>query len=268
MTRLSGSTRIVAARAGSKPIFTSSTLIRLRISRPAPTSSTQAKATSDTTRALRTQVRPRPSVDPRLASFSALVITDPDACSAGATPKTRPVTSARITAKPSAAPSVRTSRSSGMLTASSWVSSRVPPRAMIRPSTAPLHDSTSPSVSSCASSRRRPAPSAMRMATSFCRAAVRASSRFDRLAQTISMTMPTAPASTHAASRTLPLTCSDSGRTMPSKVLRSGCSRTICGASARISACAPAGVAPPFSRPIIAMVLPQRLVSGLSGNGK
>ena len=106
------------------------------------------------------------------------------------------------------------------------------------------------------------------MATSFCRAAVRASSRFDRLAQTISMTMPTAPASTHAARRTLPLTCSDSGRTMPSKVLRSGCSRTICGASARISACAPAAVAPPFSRPIIAMVLPQRLVSGLSGNGK
>ena len=58
------------------------------------------------------------------------------------------------------------------------------------------------------------------------------------------------------------------GRTTPSKLLRSGCSRTICGASARISAFAAAGVAPAFSRPIIAMVLPQRFVSGLSGNGK
>ena len=39
----------------------------------------------------------------------------------------------------------------------------------------------------------------MRIAISFCRAAVRASSRFDRLAQTISMTIPTAPASTKTA---------------------------------------------------------------------
>ena len=93
VTRLSGSTRIVAVRAGSKPIFTSSTLTRLRISRPAPTSRTQANAISDTTSALRTQARLRPSVDPRLASFSALVIPAPDACSAGARPKTMPVIS-------------------------------------------------------------------------------------------------------------------------------------------------------------------------------
>ena len=96
---------MVAARAGSKPIFTSSTLTRLRISRPAPTSSTHAKAISDTTRALRTQLRPRLSVDPRLASFRALVMTEPDACSAGARPKTMPVTSAMTTVKPSAVPS-------------------------------------------------------------------------------------------------------------------------------------------------------------------
>ena len=42
----------------------------------------------------------------------------------------------------------------------------------------------------------------------------------------------------------------------------------MCGASTRISACAWAAVTPGFSRPIIAIVLPQRLVSGLSGNGK
>jgi hypothetical protein len=34
---------------------------------------------------------------------------------------------------------------------------------------APLHDSTMPSVSICASSRPRPAPSAVRIAISFCR---------------------------------------------------------------------------------------------------
>ena len=50
-----GSTRIVAARAGSNPMSTSSTRMRLRISRPAPTRSTQANAISDTTSALRTQ---------------------------------------------------------------------------------------------------------------------------------------------------------------------------------------------------------------------
>jgi hypothetical protein len=155
-----------------------------------------------------------------------------------------------------------------MLTESSSVSSRVPPSASTTPSTAPVHDNTRPSVISCAHKRPRPAPSAMRIATSFCRAAARASSRFDRLAQTISITMATAPASTHAASRMLPLTCSDNGLRKPPKLLRSGCSRTICGASARISACACAAVTPGFSRPIIAIVLPQRLVSGLSGKGK
>jgi hypothetical protein len=66
----------------------------------------------------------------------------------------------------------------------------------------------------------------------------------------------------------LPLICSDRGLTTPSKVLRSGCARVISCASVQISACAAAAEAPPFSRPIIAMVLPQRLVSGLSGNGK
>ena len=70
-----------------------------------------------------------------------------------------------------------------------------------------------PSVSICATSRRRPAPSAVRIAISFCRAAVRASSRFDRLAQTISMTTPTAPASTQSARRIRPLTWSASGFT-------------------------------------------------------
>ena len=88
---LSGSTRTVTARDGRKPRSTSSTRTKLRISRPAPTSSTQAKAISETTSALRIQVR-RPPVDPRLASFSASCSAASDDWNAGARPNTMPVT--------------------------------------------------------------------------------------------------------------------------------------------------------------------------------
>ncbi len=125
-----------------------------------------------------------------------------------------------------------------------------------------------PSVSICASSRRRPAPSAVRIAISFCREAVRASSRLERLAQTMSITIPTAAASTHTAVRMRPPIWSASGFTLPCRPFRSGCSFVICCASVRISACAAAADTPGFSRPIIAIVLPQRLVSWLSGKGK
>ena len=137
----------------------------------------------------------------------------PRGCSAGTSPNTMPVTSAIASVKPSAVPSVRTSRSSGMLTASSRASARVPAIARISPRIAPLHESTMPSVSICASSRRLPAPSAVRIAISLCRAAVRASSRFERLAQTMSITMATAPASTQTAARMRPPTCSAKGFT-------------------------------------------------------
>ena len=117
-----------------------------------------------------------------------------------------PVAIAIPSVNASAVRSVRTSRSSGMLTASSPASARVPAMASTNPTIAPLHESTIPSVSICATSRHRPAPSAVRIAISFWRAAVRASSRFDRFAHTISITMPTAPASTQTARRIRPLT--------------------------------------------------------------
>jgi hypothetical protein len=64
------STLIEAAWSGSKPRFTSSTLIKLRISSLAFTSRTHARATSDTTKAVRTHscLRPRPAPAPE--SFS------------------------------------------------------------------------------------------------------------------------------------------------------------------------------------------------------
>ena len=174
-------------------MFTSSTRTRLRINRPAPTSRTQANATSDTTSALRIDFRRRPSVDPRLASFSASWSAEVCGCSAGASPKTTPVRIATATVNPRTVASIRRPASKGMLTASRCASARVPAIASNTPSRPPVPASTSPSVSICATSRRRPAPSAVRMAISFCRAAVRASSRFERFAHTISITMPTAP---------------------------------------------------------------------------
>ena len=60
------------------------------------------------------------------------------------------------------------------------------------------------------------------MATSFWRVTVRASMRLERLAQTISMTTPTAQPSTRSGGRSRPLTCSASGVTKPSKLFPLG----------------------------------------------
>ena len=61
--------------------------------------------------------------------------------------------------------------------------------------------------------RERPAPNAVRTATSFSREAARASSRLATLAQAISSTKATAPSRTSSAGRTLPTNCSRSGTT-------------------------------------------------------
>jgi hypothetical protein len=63
------------------------------------------------------------------------------------------------------------------------------------------------------------------------------------------------------------LTWSASGLTWPWKPLRWGCSEVICPATVLISARACSTETPGFRRPIIAIVLPQRLVSSLSGKG-
>ena len=116
--------------------------------------------------------------------------------------------------------------------------------------------------------RLRPAPSAARMAISFWRVTVRASRRFERLAQTISITTPTAQASTSSAVRRRPVTCSSRGTILGRMSLRSGYSRGQSLAErVQFGARAPT-VAPGFRRPMTATVFPQRLVSGVSGKGK
>ena len=78
--------------SGLKPGDTRVSAEKLRSSRPAPTSSTSARAISATTsidRMRRWRALPEP---PRLSSLSDSRMSNRVACSAGTTPKTRPVT--------------------------------------------------------------------------------------------------------------------------------------------------------------------------------
>ena len=126
-----------------------------------------------------------------------------------------------------------------------------------------------PSVSICASSRRRPAPSAVRIAISFCRDAVRASSRFERLAQTISITIADR-AGEHPDRE--PDAAADLFGQRLDVALEAVALRMLGGDLRRERPNLPPApastVTPGLSRPIIAIVLPQRFVSWLSGNGK
>ena len=121
-----------------------------------------------------------------------------------------PATIAIAARTPRVAKSTRTVASSGSLKASSAVSARVATSAMPRPSSAPRPHSSRLSVIACASSRPRPAPSATRTAISCRRLAARASCRLARLAQTISITTPTAASSSSIAVRRWPATCTAS----------------------------------------------------------
>ena len=90
----------------------------------------------------------------------------------------------------------------------SQTSRSLPHDAISRPMAPPAIASMALSVSSCRMRRRRPAPSAARIAISDCRDAARASIRFATLAQAISSTRPTAPSSTSSAVRVSPMMCS------------------------------------------------------------
>src|ERR1039458_4445236 len=176
---------------------------------------------------------------------------------AGSKPHNTPVETAVNSVKPSALPSIRTPPRRGMRNASRCARMRVPATARTSPSAAPHIESATLSVSVCRSSLWRPAPNAARTAISLCRAAIRASCRFERFAHTISITTPTAHASTSRAGRTRPLTCSSKGVSLGWIPLRSGCWRSIRFASSVNSASALCTVALGLSRPVMVVgVLP------------
>ena len=146
-------------------------------------------------------------------------------------------------------------------------SPRVPAKARRRPSAAPQHERLTLSVSTCRSSRKRPAPSAARIAISFCRAPMRANCKWERLAQTINITTPTAHISTTRAGRTCPLTCCSRGTSLGVIGFRSGCWLSSCFPKAVNSACALSTVTCGFNLPTIFIVFPAGFVSSVSGQG-
>lgn len=109
----------------------------------------------------------------------------------------------------------------------------------------------------------------MRTANSRERPAVRASSRFDRLAQAITSTRPTAHQRTTSARRIGPPICVfRSVRTAPNRP-QSLCSSRIRGMSVSNSARAEASVTPGLSRPTIESVFPQlRMSSSRAGRSR
>ena len=205
-------------------------LRRLRRNSVAPTSSTSESATWVTTRTLRNAETPETAE--RAGVFLDDVTPGRTACEriAGASPKTMPVTMARIAVKTSTRPSGVKSKTMGIGNGSeSCDSARVAQKASTRPNAAPASASSDALGKQLRDSRERLAPMASRMPISFCLAAARASSRFATFAQAISSTrptttimMPASPSSVLPSPNGMP-PAAFSGRGLNSSFLRNGC---------------------------------------------
>ena len=239
----------VSTSRARKPLSMFCNVIKVRSSRPAPQSTRTAAATCTDTRPLRSQPPRRvtlPSAD--MASVRRPRVD----CQAGTWPNRTP------TANAVSAHAVATRPSNDSLTATgntpggtsdgaAAMSAAVTPTAT-RP---PIDASTRLSVSSCATTRPRPAPSAALTASSRVRPVACARSRLATLAQHISSTNPTTPRSSSDVSRTSrPMRASRSGCTVtPCPLLLSGnCSASRAAIASR-SACARSRLTSGFNRP-------------------
>ena len=163
------------------------------IERPEATSRPHDTAISATTSARLS--RPTRSPDePRDSSFSTSFTSWRDAWSAGSSPEATVATSVRPAVKSSTVGSSRMSiQKGGCVFTIDRLNSAIPACARARPKTVPATASTNDSVSRRAIRRRRLAPSAVRMAISLVRTAVRAMSRLATFAHAMSITPNTAP---------------------------------------------------------------------------
>ena len=118
---------------------------------------------------------------------------------------------------------MRTPVSRGRLDGASDGSAWMPQAANSSPAAPPTVASTRLSVSSCAINRRRPAPRAVRIASSLCREAARASRRFATFAQAMRRTSIAVPNRITSGCRTSPTisSCIGTSRT-PMPALPSG----------------------------------------------
>ncbi len=158
-------TLIVKALLVLNPGSTFCSFQKLRIISPAPISRTNDSATSEITSALRVRcfmglppVRPAPCFRVSLR----LVLVN---CNAGTIPIMMPATNDTRRVKPRARVSIPISLETGR--PPSRTSILLPHTASARPSSPPVTARRTLSVSSCRTSRARPAPSAIRTAISF-----------------------------------------------------------------------------------------------------
>ena len=159
--------------------------------------------------------------------------------------------------------------SRGMRPAPSTPTASTAHDAMITPAPVPSSASTADSVNSCRTSRPRPAPSAARTRISPRRFAAWATSRFATFAHASSSSRPTAPKSTHTASRTRGATIHSAKGTASAlhPAFDSGCASDSRRAISRSSPRACGRVAPGASRPITASSLSPRSRRGSAARG-
>ena len=220
------------------------------MSRPAPTASTVASASSATTRLRRSRARPRP-VDPRAApaSLSADCTSTRRACSVGTRPNAKPAATDTTSVAASTRRSRPTAATRGTSAGARATSARRPAYARPTPAAAAASESHVHSARNWRSSRPPLAPRARRTAISCARAVPRASSRLATLTHATSSTSATAPSRTNNAGLTGPNTTSDSASTCTPRPSFDRYVRSRSAAIDAISLSAAAGVAPGASRP-------------------
>jgi hypothetical protein len=240
----------VSTSAGWNPGRTFCSARKLRISSPAPTSSTTDSATSATMRNSRILCRPGPPA-PRKPPWRAACGSAAAERSAGTSAKTTTVASVTPRAKPSTDPSTAISANLGRLAGRSVRSTAIAQNVSVSPSPPAAAARIPASVSTCRSMAPRLAPSAARRANSPSRAVARVSSRLATLAQAMSSTSATAPMSSSSAGRACLTTswCSGTTRMRRLEPACTGCSARSWAASPSISAWAWAQVRPSASRP-------------------
>ena len=239
----------VSNRSGSKPSGTCRMRSRLRVSRPAATSSTMQSASCTATKIVRASPRPGAAPSP-VRVWSASARPARAAQRAGSAPNRRPAPTVIATEKKSTGPSSSTGPSAGSPPGAAATSATMAQRARRIPHTPPMAASTRFSVSSCRTSRPRPAPSAARSDSSRRREVERASCRLAMLAQAMSRISATKPSRMSSVGRVFPTRYSRSGTTdAPTPALVAGNSAASARAMAERSACACARVAPGLSMP-------------------
>jgi hypothetical protein len=221
------------------------------VSSTAATVSTSANATSADTSAARNRLRRAPPVVPRMPSASSGLRSGRTTAHAGASATTMPVKRAMPPVNVTTRQSIRTDSSLGMPAGARANRVAVADSISDSAAAAPAAPNSTPSTSVWRRSRRRPAPSAARTASSRFLVALRASSRLATFTQATRSTTPTPASRTRSSGRIAPTTCSCSGTSDAVQPLVSaGEACAISSNARRRSARARSTPTSSFSRPI------------------